>query len=377
MITRGYFIALALLPSLVLANDIPRVLLLSPFNEDTQFGEIRHQTITAAAKDLGMALEIIPANDHHNLNREKMQSIFKSRPDYVLMNYLPHTEHVLKYCDENNIKALLLTQLETKTDSIGKPRERYKNWIGSISASEYDIGKNIINTLNNAENNYKFKNKTQNPSISNTSTILAFNGHRSTPTAVFRKKGLLESADKLDISIGDIYELSWDADIATKPLFTALKNHPEATLFWAASDDISLEIIKKMKSIGKIPNVDFFTVGVDWTLAGLESIERGEMLASVGGQLLDYSWAMVLLYDYHYGYDFSDYSLNNISPAYVIDSSNVIPMKEFIYHKGWNNINFKRYSRRHNSEFKGYRFDIMTLIKIEEPSDAIAPTHLP
>lgn len=338
-------------------HSAAKVLLLSPYNPGSSLGLMRQQASFAAAKNLGIELTIKHADKYQTDSPADIKKLFSQQYDYLLTDFLPHTHHLLKAAERHNIKTIMIANPEPLKDlsSVGEVRGQFKNWIGSIHSNDYDVGLKLTKALYLGSLQPDTK-------IMPERTLLAFNGRRTSQSSSARKQGLIDSAKTLPITIAEIYEIDWNPSAATRPLFTALKRHPQATLMWAASDDISLEIIKKMKSVGKVANRDYFTAGVDWTPKALTSIANHEMLASFGGQFLNNCWALVLIYDHYHNYDFIEFGVSYSTDLQVIDKSNIATLGPMITNRDWNTIDFKRYSRRHNPIFDGYHFDVMRFL---------------
>lgn len=331
----------------------PSVLLLSPYSKDHPLAINRNLAMSAAAKSFGLELTIKSSEQYSTLTPTDISNLFSFQTDYIVTESTPHYLHLLKTAENRKVKILLLADPSHYSGdiNIGRPREQFKSWLGSVHSNEEFAGHQLVKTL------YRGFLDTNNL-MDRKLTLLAFSGKRVNPVSINRKRGLISASKDLPIDIAEVFEIDWNPIAATRPLFTAMKRHPETTLFWAASDDISLEIIRKMKTLGKKANYDYVTAGIDWTPQALNSIENGEMLASIGGQFLNNCWALVLLYDYHHGLDFIDYGISYQTKMQIINKSNVKEMKSLLSSKDWSNIDFKQYTQRHNSNSKGYNFDI-------------------
>lgn len=348
-----------------------KVLYLSPFKADYPLAQLYDGVMRAAARKLNFDLRIEHLHEDERYSRQRLRQLLQQPTDYLLTPYTAHTHHLLAMAEKKGIKTLLMTNPlpENALIKLSLPRQKYRNWLGSVQCNNFNAGKQLADLLiQRARLSNKNKSSHQPPAANNSNSktalsILAFNGHRNTQPATERRRGLLQSATVQKVKLSAHYYNHWNPVIAIKPLASAIKRYPDASIFWAASDGISLSIIQQLKAIGLHPNQDFFSAGIDWSDEGIVSIEQGEMLASLGGQFLVAGWAMILLYDYHHGLDFKPYGLNYSTKLHEINRDNVAEMKALLNSANWDRIDFKSYSQKHSESFEKYRFDVMNLLQ--------------
>lgn len=89
--------------------------------------------------------------------------------------------------------------------------------------------------------------------------------------------------------------------------------------------------------------------GIDWHSEVFPLIKNGHYNASMGGQVLAATAALVHLYDYHNGVN--KQTLKNM-PNLKIDmvTVNDSEMLEAMQAPDWDNVDFKKMSIKHNSE---------------------------
>lgn len=313
---------------------------------------MQHQATQAAADNLGIDLNIIYTPKNTFQTPDSLQAIVSKKPDYIIFTYRPHTRHLLSLAEKHRVFTLTQSPPnDINQRAIGLPRERYSYWLGSLASDDTGAAQRLTEKL--------YREALRSDSHNSESlSLMAFNGAQSTTSAIHRREGLQQAAYDNNIAINHIFEFSWSPDIATKSLNLALNRYPDTKIFWSASDLISLSVIQKMKRLGLQPNTDFYTAGFDWTQAGLDSIERGEMLASAGGQHLNPAWMLVLIYDHYHNNDFLNYGTHYSIEMPIIDQSNIQIMRPYLDKQKWKTIDFKSHTKTHSKNFDGYNFDL-------------------
>ena len=77
------------------------------------------------------------------------------------------------------------------------------------------------------------------------------------------------------------------------------------------------------------PNAIGMVGGIDWNLEAIQSIQKGQMTASMGGHFMEGGWVMVLLYDYFNGVDFVDEGVAMKSKMSAITQANADQFEMF------------------------------------------------
>lgn len=349
----------------------PKITFISATTDEDPFGKMLHKSISAAAKSLNIELNIIQSKANQHTTPEYLSALLDAKPDYLIAASTRLNNHLITMSKGKEIYILSsYPPSKEHENTLGLPRLQHKHWIGTIDYNHKEASSQLTSVMYSSYSKQHLAFKTQ-PSL------LAFNGAKSTIPAIDRREGLISSANDLNIKINHIFDFDWQPNSSTRSLDLSLKRYPDTSIFWAASDAISLNIIKKLKTHNLKPNIDFVTAGFDWTSEGLDSIERGEMLASAGGQFLYGSWLLVLAYDHYHGNDFKPYGISYSIKMPIIDSSNISKIRPFIDNQEWNNIDFKKFTQTHNDNFTGYNFNIFDEILEQDKNldnSAIMPT---
>lgn len=348
-------IALCLCTLTVTANSEGpvHIVYMSPAQASDPFDSQVVDLMRKAASDFDFKLTVVNVVKNQVYNQQRINNIFKLKPDYLVLSYQIYTDQVLQQAELWGIKSFIINSPipDVERELIGYPRGKFKNWIGHIYPDDYTAGHQLTQLIHQ-------KSQAQDNAPA-TPSLLAFNGHRATASARDRRRGLMDAALELDIHIRHIYAADWDPDITTRQLPQAVRRYPQADLFWAASDAIALRIIEHMKVLNKHPNKDFYTAGIDWSEQGLNRVKSGDMVASIGGHFLTGAWAMVQIYDYHNNHDFEEFGAETMVKMAVADSSNISHIQELLRDRTWQSINFKDYTQSHHSNtFSHYNFSV-------------------
>lgn len=341
-------------PSVAVASttSAPHVVYMSPAQVGDSFDKNVIALMQAAADDLDIKLSVVNVVKNQVYNQQRIDNILRLEPDYLVLSYQIYTHKVIQQAQHLGIKVMIINSPIPVDERalIGYPREKFSNWIGHIYPDDYLAGHQLTQLL------LQQLRAVAAPASSH--SLLAFNGHRSTTSARERQRGLIDAAQELGIKIDHIFAADWDPDITTRPLPRAVKRYPDTQLFWAASDAIALRIIEHQKALNKVPGKDFYTAGIDWSESGLKSVQKGTMVASIGGHFLMGAWVMVQIYDYHHGRDFSELDTETVVPMAVADHSNAAHIHQMILTQPWQNIDFKTFSRSQPKSLGHYDFSV-------------------
>ncbi|MCE0494609.1 ABC transporter substrate-binding protein [Vibrio salinus] len=281
----------------------------------------------------------------------------------IFQNYKQQGEKFIQLADQNNVASFLINAplSEKGYQLIGKPREKYKTWLGEMIPNDQQAGYLITNkiiddALNAGKQNSNGKIK-----------LIAFNGIVSDGAAIEREKGLRKALKerKREAHLYQYFTTrNWSQSEAILKYTGALNRYPDANAIWTGGDDIALGIIKTAKHLKLTPGKDFFIAGINWSKEGIEAVKKGEMAVNVGGHFLEAAWVTILLYDYFHGIDFKNKEgLQIKSPMYPIDKNNYQDINTLLYALDNNEINFTYFSKYQNPNIKKYHFDVSEILK--------------
>ncbi|NRA44847.1 MAG: ABC transporter substrate-binding protein [Oligoflexales bacterium] len=343
------------LPSTIAAADKIRVTFLNPSTIDNDFWSTATNFMKAAEDDLGFEIKVHYANQ----NRLKLKRMIEKdiasneKPHYLVMNYIRggNSAQVLKLAQDEGIKTFVFNTdvPEEERKRVGTPREVFSNWIGHIYPDDVQAGYDLASILIKKAR----EGNLQNPQ--GKIEVVGVSGNHQSPAAIFRNTGLESATKDSGNELQQVVFAKWKRDDASKKAGYLMKRYPNASVFWSASDSMSLGIIAGVKSSGKNPAKHILTGGIDWMPDALEAIKAGEMTASLGGHFMEAGWVMVMLYDYHHGKDFAkSEGLSIQSKMNVIHKDNVSAYLKHFGDRNWDKIDFKKFSKVLNPKLKKY-----------------------
>ena len=352
-----------------LAENNLRVTFINP-----GFSDLNNQTggfwysvssmIKAAAEDLNIDLEII----HSDRNHIKMQRIAKkvisrkNPPDYLLVvNEKLAAGNIVIEAEKKDVNVfVMLNRFEGEQhNSMGSPRDKYKNWIGSLIPDNryagYLSGKLLI------EQALASGVKADDGKLH----LLGYAGDFVTQASTERVEGLKQAVSEYpDVILKQVVPCNWSKDKAKRKTSAMLKRYPQIGAIWAANDPIALGAIEGALEAGKTPGKDILFSGLNWDALGLEKIKNGEIVTSLGGHFMTGAWALVVLYDHYHGKDFIDEGIELQYRIFAaIDSQNVEQFLSKFGDRNWGIIDFSKFSKVLHPDISKYDFSFETLLK--------------
>jgi ABC-type sugar transport system substrate-binding protein len=324
-------------------------------------------SMQAAAEDFGIDLEIIYSERNHLLMQRQARELAarSDPPDYVIVvNEKLAADEMVRVLDRAGIKVFVLlnTFLGDQAKEMGRPREKYRSWIGSLvpdnQVAGYTIAKRIIEKAMQAG---LF-------APDGRIHLVAITGDYVTPAAIARNKGLeMAVKEYAKVELEQVFVGEWSKDKAKYQMQGALKRYPEVSALWAANDPMALGAIEAIVEAGRKPGKDIMIGGLNWDTPALEKIRQGEMVTSVGGHFMAGAWAMVLLYDYHHGKDFASRGAQLQYTLFgALDQENVDQYLQQFGDGDWRKVDFTRFSRVLNPQGTDYTFGIESLYRHSE-----------
>lgn len=335
-------------------------------NPDSGFWPVVERFVLAASRDLGVDIEIYPYGDNPMMvvpTVEKVLTPPDSRPDAIMFhNYKNTGREILDLCEKYQVPAFVFNAGFHPEDNLGKPREKYKYWIGQMLPDDEYAGYILAERL--IEEARKLEKRGKDGKIH----VVALEGNRTSEASEARIRGFKRAIKgNSDFVIEQFFHSKWWERLAFEAFELSIIRYPEVSLFWAASDSMAIGVIKAAEKNGWTPGKDFVTGGIDLLPADQDYLLSGKEAVSVGGHYAEGAWAIVLLYDYLKGYDFAPFQSTLFSTRMgdyaSSDAAELEKMRRKISKKNIDDIDFKRFSRAYNPGLKMYNFDFKALFK--------------
>jgi ABC-type sugar transport system substrate-binding protein len=327
----------------------PNVLFINPVTKDSRFWNTFTRIMQVVANDLGVELSVVYAHNRLELTSTLKEALNKKeKPDYVISLIQRHSiKNFLDIIEKHKIPFISINTdvIEDERYKIGKPREKYKYWIGQLLPDDETVGYLLAKQL------YTLA-VAQSPSalVNGKYQMFAITGTRDSSSSFERNKGLMRFVNEqpaLDLRqlVFSDWKMSSGKNIASR----ALIRYPDINIFWCASDGLALGAISALPQESEI-----LTGGVDWSTQGVQSIRDDKLSVSIGGHILESVWSIILVLDHFNGRDFINElgNTHKIQP-YILNQDNI---SKFPTNINWEEIDFTQHSKTFNHSRSKYTF---------------------
>jgi ABC-type sugar transport system substrate-binding protein len=338
----------------------PRVTVVLPDKDNGTFWSTLASFMRPAAEDLQVELKTIftdkPGERYFYLQAIKAELESENPPDYIIhMPFNRQLSKLLPIAEKAKVKTFVFnTPVPKEETALGKPREKFKYWIGNSYADIFTAGGLLATELAKAvRKRLGMKDDT-------VIKLVAIGGSRDSATGVEEHKGL-NAAIETDASIklNQFVYTDWSQERAAYATQGLLSRYPDTHAVWAASDRLAVGTLEAVKKHNEV-NTDPILIGsIGWTQNSLAKIYGGERALNLGGHFMEGAWTLILLHDYHYGIDFADdLGVTFDHPLQLIDSGNIEKLLLEFGEWNWKQIDFRRFSKIHNNDLKKYDFSL-------------------
>ncbi len=332
---------------------------------NSKFWPIVEQIMAVSAKSLELDLDIYEyKNDPFymiSLVREVLTDPGR-RPDCILIhNFKRRGERILALGEEFGVPIFLFNAGFGANSNVGKPREKYPHWIGQMLPDDefggYLLAKKLI-----------LKAKTLEKNKSAPLQMVALEGNRSSGASIKRVTGLKRAlAEHPEVVNNQYFHSKWKSELAKEAFLATRRRYPQTTIFWTASETMSIGVIEAAREHGLIPGKDLVTGGFDLLPENKKHIESGEMTTSVGAHYFEAAWALVLIHDYLHGVDFARDETTSFTTRMISQSKDDLTKYNDIYMvlstSLLNDLDFKSLSKHRNPTVLKYNFDLESFLK--------------
>ncbi len=343
------------------ADEKCSVVFLNPGGVDDIFFKPLTDFTKAAAKDLGVELEVIYCNRDRIqfVNNAKKLLLRKSLPKYLLLiNEQNLGAKILQQADAVGIKVFLFNEdlVEKEKKEFGKPEMVYKNWIGSFIPDDEQAGYLLGSALINQAIKLNLHDE---EGIIN---VVAISGAKRTLSATSREQGLKRAVrEHKNIRIKQIIPGYWEKEKAKIIATGVLNRYANIHIIWCASDGMADGVVEGVTKYGKIIGKDILTGGVDWTDIGIKQVKNGNFVATVGGCELDGGLSLIMIFDYDKGIPLKNKIMRKNFT--ILTKNNLNKYQRVLNQECWSNVNFKSLSKYYNHNLKDYNFTINNIFK--------------
>ncbi|WP_367849927.1 ABC transporter substrate-binding protein [Rhodoferax sp. WC2427] len=340
------------------------VAFINPGNSDEIYWVGAARAMAAAASSLGWELEVQYAQRDPlrvlALARALVARPKAQRPDYVVFSNDSATGvELLRLFDGSGIRCFMAFSGFTAAEEQqwGKPRQHFKQWIGSLEplAEEagYLTGKALIQAGRAARAQ----------AADGKLHLLAIAGDRSTISSVRRNQGLRRAlAEADDVVLDQMVYAGWSREKAAEKSAWLYDRYPSARLLWAGNDLIAFGAMQTLEQRGGQPGKSMRFSGINTSTEAMEALKSGRLTALAGGHFMAGAWSLVMLFDYHHGRDFADEGLQLERPMFVLFTPAMAEKFEARFGQRYDSVDFRRYSKVLNHVTTRYSFEFAPLL---------------
>ncbi|RON50435.1 ABC transporter substrate-binding protein [Pseudomonas frederiksbergensis] len=276
------------------------VLFLNPGSTTEAFWISYSQFMQAAAKDLGMELQILYSQREPELTiaqaREALQG--PHRPDYLLFaNEQYVAPQILRLAQDSGVKLFMVNAslTDNQLSLLGDRPDR----VGSLVPNDEEGGYLMLQELIR-----------QHPPVQPGQSIelLAFSGLKITPSAQLREKGMLRAlAEHPEVRLRQLVYSGWTRERAYEQARLLFQRYPKVTLVWSANDEMAFGAMQAFAEAGGTPGRDAWFSAFNTSPQALKAMVDGRLSVLLGGHFTLGGWAMVELHDIDQGVDLNRY----------------------------------------------------------------------
>ncbi|MBV4458136.1 ABC transporter substrate-binding protein [Pseudomonas sp. COR58] len=276
------------------------VLFLNPGTEQEAFWVSYSQFMQAAARDLGIDLEIVYSQrrPEQTLAQARLALQGTRRPDYlVFANEQYVAPQILRMAHDSGVKLFMVNAALTPNQQslVGERADR----IGSLVPNDEEGGYLMMNELIRLH-----------PAVAPSEEIelLAFSGLKITPSAQLRERGMQRAlAEHPQVRLRQLVYSGWTRQRAYEQARQLLARYPKVSLVWSANDEMAFGAMQAFTEAGRVPGRDVLFSAVNTSPAALQALLDGRLSALLGGHFTLGGWALVELHDHAQGVDLDRY----------------------------------------------------------------------
>lgn len=321
------------------------------------------------ATDLDIDLEIIDVNSRYDSVKVAEEiSQREKKPDAVVYIFFHRASApILEIFEKAKINSFIFnTDIPAQeAKQVGRPREKFKYWIGHMLPDDEMAGYMQAKLLFKAA---REKNLIKDGNID----MVAMTGGRDASGALLRNRGLQRFVDETpELNLKQIVFTYWKGEIAKANILHLMRRYNnDIKLVWNASDELALGTMEALKDMSFKPGKDVLVGGVDWLSEAINEVKNNTLTVTMGQHFMEGGWVLVLIHDYLKGLDFADTGgVRRLSTMSAITDKNVDKYMVLNKRDVMESIDFRTYSRFYHPEIKQYNFSLETIMEKVEASE--------
>jgi ABC-type sugar transport system substrate-binding protein len=332
------------------------VLFLNPGTTQEAFWVSYSQFMQAAARDLGVDLQILYSQRQPELTVAQARVALQgpNRPDYLMfVNEQYIAPQILRLAEGSGVKLFMVNAVLTADQQalVGERPDRIASLVPNDEEGGYLMMKELIRL---------------HPPVARGEPIevLAFSGLKITPSAQLRERGMQRAlAEHPQVRLRQLVYGEWTQQRAYEQARQLVGRYPNVSLVWSANDEMAFGAMRAFAEVGKVAGKDVLFSAVNTSSEALRAVVDGRLSALVGGHFTLGGWALVELHDYDQGVDLARYGGRDrqLPLLQLIDRNQARRMLAMGSAPGYG-VNFRKLSAKGRPASYRYPFDLQTLM---------------
>lgn len=334
----------------------PRIAFFTPNSEGNTYWPQVFRIMGLVAQSLGF--DFVPysfgVQNRFARLRDSLQTLsMPPRPDAVIASVvIGQSKGILEAAQALGIPVFILGPLfPAELPTIGGgPRLHYRQWPAQFNWAEEQKGYALAKVLLQAA-------QQQNTFADDGNIhVVGLGGDASWFGSGLRQAGLKRAVDEHPRAVlKQVVPTRWTEAEGQQLTARLLERFPQASVFWAASDQLGAGAAQALIAAGKVPGKTVFTGGLDLSQLGLDLVTQGKFVATAASPLLSYAQVAILVYDYLRGLDFAAELGSEIEfPTSVATRDSA--QQHLALSKCLPGIDFKAFSKAHHPNLARYDF---------------------
>lgn len=276
------------------------VLFLNPGSTQEAFWRSYSQFMQAAARDLGIDLQILYSQRQPELTLAQARLALQgpNRPDYLIFaNEQYVAPQILRLAQNSGVKLFIVNAALTPNQQalVGERTDRIGSLVPNDEEGGYLMMKELIRLHPPVAANEPIE-------------MLAFSGLKITPSAQLREHGMQRAlAEHPQVRLRQLVYSGWTQQRAYEQAKQLFARYPKVSLVWSANDEMAFGAMQAFSEAGKVPGKDALFSAVNTSPAALQAMVDGRLSALLGGHFTLGGWALVEVHDYQQGVDLNQF----------------------------------------------------------------------
>ncbi len=334
-----------LMVSLPLRAEVFHAAFFNPQGVDDPFWKPVTEVMQAAARQLDIRLDVYAANHDRLRLIEQVRQVVTGadKPDVILFkNAKQSAGAILRLAEDNQVRAFMFNAglSEDEARELGRPREKFRYWIGEMLPDDWQAGHDLAGMLTLAARERQLVQDGQ------PIRMLGLGGPPGDRAARARLDGLQAAVEQTpDVRLLQVVPAGWNREEAYRKTLGLLRRYGRVEAIWAANDPMALGALDALQESGYLPGRTVLVGGIDWNPPALAAVREGRLLTTLGGHFLEGGYALVVLHDYFRGVDFARRDGVSLKTRLgLLTQENIGRYAERLDGADWNRIPFRQFS---------------------------------